>query len=324
MDNKKRFALLGALALAAIALAACAGPAGPPGPPGPAGEQGSPGPPAESVDLTCSDCHNSTATITSKQTSWAKSGHGSGDAYVRGSISSCAGCHSGGAFASMVADGKTRDQIETGDPEPTRQDCRTCHQIHTTYTGEDWALKTIDPVTILTSGDTFDGGKGNLCANCHQPLSGYPEAVDGLVEVVDHWGPHHGPQAAIMVGVGGASEGTLGGHTAMVEDTCVTCHLANHAFEPSLNACLECHEGAENFDINGAQAEVQTQLDELEAALIAKGMLDEEGEPVLDSYPEAEAAALWNWITITEDRSSGVHNPNYTKALLETSLEAVK
>jgi hypothetical protein len=111
----------------------------------------------------------------------------------------------------------------------------------------------------------------------------------------------------------------------MVENTCVGCHLGSHAFEASVASCTACHADAENFDVNGAQTEVQAMLDELQEALVAKGLLDEEGEPVVGVYPAAEASALWNWIYIAhEDGSLGVHNSAYTKALLEASLAALE
>jgi hypothetical protein len=54
-------------------------------------------------------------------------------------------------------------------------------------------------------------------------------------------------------------------------------------------------------------------------------LLDKDGNPVVGSYPEAEAQALWNWIFIAhEDKSKGVHNSTYTEALLDSSLAAMK
>jgi hypothetical protein len=231
----------------------------------------------------------------------------------------------------MVAAGLNPGTVEDGDPDPTRQDCRACHQIHTSYTGADWALETSDPVDLYAfEGVTFDGGEGNLCANCHQPRRGMDEATDGMVAITStHWGPHHGPQSAMLLGIAGeGAEGKPSAHYSMVENTCVSCHMgegANHTFEPDVAACQACHADAENFDINGVQTEVQAKLDELEEALIAKGWLDEEGHPAVTDVPEAEAAALWNWIYIAhEDKSLGVHNPTYTMDLLEAGLEALK
>ena len=328
--------------LVVLALTACAGeqgpagPEGPPGPAGPAGPEGPPGAAAESAmveagDLSCAECHTDTSLITGKKTAWEESHHGSGEAYVRGASASCAGCHSGGGFSARVAAGLAPNEVEAGDPNPTRQDCRACHQIHTTYTGEDWALETTDPVAFYAfEGVTYDGGKGNLCANCHQPRRAIADPVDGMIEVTSsHWGPHHGGQGSMILGIAGAGdvEGGPAAHYSLVENTCVACHMgegASHTYEPEVERCQACHADAENFDINGVQTEVKEMLDELEAGLIALGWLDEEGHPTVTSIPEDQAAALWNWIYIAhEDGSYGVHNPAYTKALLQAGLDAL-
>jgi hypothetical protein len=287
------------------------------------------------ADLSCTECHNDTAIITGKKAPWSTSVHGSGTAAdYAGGRDSCTGCHSGASFSKMVAAGETPLTYTGGAVDVTHQDCRTCHQIHVSYTGDDWALETTAPVALYAFEDaTFDGGNGNLCAVCHQPrrvIDG--DIVDGIVNWSStHYGPHHGPQSAMLLGIGGAGEvaqGIASGHYSEVENTCVGCHLGendNHTFLPAVSACQECHEGAENFDINGLQTEVEELLAQLEEALVAKGMWDlEADEPVTGEYPEADAAALWNYIYVAhEDRSMGVHNPAYTIALLEASLAAL-
>jgi hypothetical protein len=281
----------------------------------------------------CMGCHNDTTVITGKQTAWDESGHGTGTSYGRGTSAGCAGCHSGGGFSAMVAAGLTPDTVEAGDPNPTRQDCRACHQVHTSYTEADWALETTAPVKLYAFEDvTYDGGKGNLCVNCHQPrrLIAAPDA-DGMINVSSsHWGPHHGPQSAMVLGVGGAGDvvGGPGAHAMLVKGTCVTCHIGanmNHDFEPDVSACVTCHSDAEDFDVDGLQTEVAALIAELSELLKGKGLLDEEGEPVVGNYPAAQASALWNYIFIEiEDGSLGVHNPGYTKSLLEASIAALQ
>jgi len=283
---------------------------------------------------TCADCHNDSTIITGKATAIAESMHATGDAYKRGTSGSCAGCHSGGAFSAVIAAGLTVDNA-TGDPTPTRQDCRACHQIHVTGTGADWALETEAPVTLMASGAEFDGGMGNLCANCHQSRRGIADPdADGMINVSSsHWGPHHGPQTDMLLGVGGAGvEGEASLHASFVADTCVTCHLGdnmNHNFEPDDSACVGCHEDADGFDINGVQTQVAALVAEVEELLLAKGLLseDEEGgvHPVVGLYPADQAAALWNYIFIVpEDGSMGVHNAAYTIALLEAAKVALQ
>jgi hypothetical protein len=284
------------------------------------------------VEITnCMSCHDDTTLITGKQTGLSEAVHGTGEAYVRGRSASCAGCHSGGAFSKMIAAGLRPDQVEEGDPNPTRQDCRTCHQIHTEYTTDDWALETTAPVTLYAFDEVvYDGGMGNLCANCHQPRRNIaaPDADGNIAVTSTHWGPHHGPQSAMLLGIGGAGdvEGAPSFHASFVEDTCVSCHVGandSHTFEAVEASCLECHE--EDFDYEDAQDEIQELLDELGELLIAKGLLDEEGHPVVGTYPAAEASALWNYIFIAiEDGSLGVHNPGYTEDLLEASIGAIQ
>ena len=244
----------------------------------------------------------------------------------------CAGCHSGAAFSAMIAAGQNFTEVESGDANPTHQDCRTCHQIHTTYTGEDWALETTEPVTQVVSGLTFDGGAGNLCANCHQARRYPADFVDQTdatkyTSTSPRFNPHLSVQSDVLLGSGGLGvEGSPGAHYAMVENTCVGCHLGegdNHLFEPQLATCQACHADAENYDINGAQTAVEERLAELQTALQAAGLVDEEGTVIPGTWDEAQATALWNYGLIHEDASHGVHNPSYINALLDASFEAL-
>jgi hypothetical protein len=291
--------------------------------------------PAVAQVATCTDCHNVTTLITGKKTEWEESLHGTGEAYLRGTSASCAGCHSGGGFSAMVAAGQQPNQVTVGDPNPTRQDCRACHQIHTSYTGTDWALETIAPVSLYAlPGKTFDGGNGNLCAKCHQPRTKAPVAVNGVVTgITNRYGPHHGPQSSMMLGTGGAGiEGTSAAHYQYVENTCVGCHMgstASHTYEPKVATCKGCHATATNFDINGVQTATQAKLDQLGNLLVNAGVLNSidpaVAAPTVTSAQENVAYALFNWIYIAkEDKSKGVHNPGYTAALLDASIAAIE
>lgn len=301
-------------------------------------------------DITCTECHNDTTIITGKQTALSEAVHGIGEAYVRGTSASCAGCHSGGGFSAMVAAGLTPDTVVAGDPNPTRQDCRTCHQVHTSYTAADWALETTDPVTLYAFDEEviYDGGKGNLCANCHQPRHTIDAADSNGMITVDstHWGPHHGPQSAMLLGKGGAGvAGNKGAHAVLVNDTCVTCHIGenfSHTFEPVEESCESCHDEDLDDDLDALQSEVEDKIEQLRDLLLAQGLLAAETEyeisddgiieevivgyePVEGIYPAAQASALWNYIFIAvEDGSLGVHNPRYTKDLLDTSIAAMQ
>jgi len=343
----RKFLLLILMFTIVLALAACAGaegpagPAGPEGPAGPAGPAGEAGPAgpvgpageAASMEGDCTACHNDTTLLSGMEASLSMTAHGTGTSFVRGTSASCAGCHSGGAYSERVAAGLNPDEVEAGDPHPTRQDCRTCHQIHTSYTTDDFALETTDAVTLYAiEGEVFDGGEGNLCAGCHQPRRDFPAAEDGMITGIStHWGPHHGPQSAMLMGLAGAGvEGSASSHYKLVENTCVSCHMGenqNHMFEAEVATCVECHEDAESFDIEGVQTETQAMLDELGDLLVAEGVLSEntaDGHPTVEEAPENVAIALWNWLYVAhEDGSLGVHNPDYTRDLLQAGLDAL-
>jgi hypothetical protein len=279
--------------------------------------------------LTCADCHVANNLITGKHTEWEESVHGTGTAYARGTSADCAACHSGNGFQEAVAAGLAPDQVTEGDPDPTRQDCRACHMIHETYTMEDFALRTTKAVQLYAvAGASFNGGEGNLCVNCHQPRRDAPVAVGGVISgISSHWGPHHGPQSAMILGLAGAGvTGSPSGHYA-VSNTCVHCHMGDgddHHFEPALATCQSCHPSATNFDVNGVQTEIAALSDSLGAELLAANLINEnspDGHPIVTSAPENQGIALWNWIYVAhEDKSMGVHNHDYAKALLEEGL----
>lgn len=341
MSTKRILFLLGVGAFILAACAGAAGEAGPagspgdPGSPGAAGAQGPPGPAMTVADLTCSECHNDTTVLFQAQQQWADSMHGSGTSYGRGTSGSCSGCHSSEGFVAMAAAGMTAEEFaDAGEPPlvSSKVNCRTCHEIHTTYTTADYALTTSDAVTLYAFEDaTYDSGMGNLCVNCHQPRREIAEATDGMIEVTStHWGPHHGPQSAMLLGLGGAGqEGSASAHYSMVDDGCVSCHIGesngyDHTMEPAVASCTGCHADLEDFDYGGVVTEVDALIEELHELLEAKGLYHD-GHPVVGNYAEAEAWALWNYIFIVvEDGSHGVHNSKYTIALLEASIEALK
>src|SRR6186997_2740506 len=178
MSTKKMLVLLALLVAVTVIFTACAGPQGEPGPAGPAGPEGPAGPAgptAESAsvaatDLTCTQCHHDTSLVSGKEVAWAASVHGSGPAAAyAGNRPDCTGCHSSSGFSHAVTTGvNNADPQESALANPGRIDCRACHNIHASYTSDDWALKTVEPVKLVALDATYDGGMGNLCANCHQ------------------------------------------------------------------------------------------------------------------------------------------------------------
>jgi hypothetical protein len=246
----------------------------------------------------------------------------------------CARCHGKQGFIEYAVTGEVRADI----PDPVAIDCATCHYVHPTAFG----IRRDAPVALLgVAGYDLDfGDSSNLCANCHQsrrPEPNIEAPADTFRITSTHYGPHHGPQANVLEGVGFAE---IAGSTAYPTPitgsahlnagaTCVTCHMAGdaegaggHTWHPV--ECTYCH-GA---DVSPYQDQIQEKLDTLRDRLVELGVVeyveaDEAYEPVVGTYPMIQAQAFFNWIGLVEDRSRGAHNPGYVSALLDNSIEAL-
>jgi formate-dependent nitrite reductase cytochrome c552 subunit len=132
----------------------------------------------------------------------------------------------------------------------------------------------------------------------------------------------------MLLGVAGAGvTGTVSPHYGAVTNTCVDCHMgdtADHHFEPALATCQRCHPEATSFDYKGVQTEIEDLGHQLGALLLAANLINEnseDGHPTVTSAPEDQGIALYNWLYVMhEDKSMGVHNPDYARALLEEGL----
>jgi len=311
------------IALVAAFLVGCTGAEGPQGPPG------------EIADLTCTECHDSGSDITARRAQYDNSLHGFGLDFERNGAS-CAICHTNEGFM-LSLDMGTDIGVDVENPSTIQ--CRTCHEIHETFTDDDWALRVTAPVDLVLAGETVDYGMGNLCATCHQSRWAYEVPVMGAAADVEitstRFGPHHGPQSAMLAGLdgyGGYSGSNV--HLDFVPEGCPTCHMADaygkqaggHSMvmayeyhgheEPNVAGCIPCHADLETFDRNGVITEVEELLAELKGLLVAQGLLTESDSTV--------AGAVWNYKLVTEDKSKGIHNPAYTKFLLNTAIDALQ
>jgi hypothetical protein len=109
--------------------------------------------------------------------------------------------------------------------------------------------------------------------------------------------------------------------------SCNSCHMSEsadentglHTWVPSEESCTSCHTSGVPTEAAGFTADMET----LHGLLLAKGAITESGSTVPGIYPAAVAQAVWNYKTLEEDKSKGIHNPKYVKALLKNSIEAV-
>jgi hypothetical protein len=273
---------------------------------------------------------------------------------------SCVSCHTSDGYIDIVETGSTlfgSFQDNGGYPlyDGTQTiTCNTCHDKHSSFDfeneGYDYALRVIDPVTLLADAsvtiDYEEEFTSHTCATCHQPRSTFEGAIqeDGKVNVTGRFGPHYGAQSTLLEGIQGAE---LDGYTYRAKDataahragsSCTNCHMGEptgdlldnglHSKNPTETSCTICHS-------NGIPSKdfLKEDFQVLEDLLVAKGIIEikidpdtgEEEVAIItdDKMDLIPAAALWNYKMIYYDHSHGVHNPNYSKDLVQNSIDAL-
>lgn len=301
---------------------------------------------------SCFNCHgdtpgSSTVSLRAIQTAYNHSQHALGETWQR-RTSPCLGCHTNEGFQQRVQLGDfPTAALENSSPIH----CWTCHAPHT---NGNFTFRTSSAVAFIDGGGDFDFAKANLCANCHQNRPASPPVpaadTDSALVTSRRWGPHHGPQANMFSGHSGffstAHPADNSAHTGYpgLEEACVRCHMylpmttgvaGGHSWRmvadnegtevENINACRECHPSASSFDINGSQTQITALLATVQARLMAAGLIDASDlVPGTPRYLTAnEMKAIWNYQMVREDRSLGVHNFRYARAMLNSALDFV-
>lgn len=236
--------------------------------------------------------------------------------------------------------------------------CITCHDPHAH--DNPGQIRTVADVPLATANGESPvitlGGTGKLCMHCHHARrAAEPQVASGY----NHFGPHASPQADMMQGATGyhavadPSFVWAGPSHLRVANSCKTCHLnmveydgttaiTGHTFLPTTAACANCHGTIGDFDeimalddfdgdgsVEGVQSEVLGMLDILQTSVIdtmlARGVdttgVDWEtliGDTTYSTVKDREVA--WNWFFVHDDKSNGIHNPDYAVQLLQQSL----
>jgi len=343
--NSKNLLFLVFIVLSGMMIMSCEGPIGPAGADGTDGVNGSDGADGVDANAVCLTCHTLShrAELTAQydvtlHATSAVQWNGQTTVQYAGGRNGCAKCHSHEGFVETVATGM--DTTAFNIQIPTRIGCTTCHSSHETFDfendGADFALRTVEPVNLLIADEVLDfGNTSNLCAACHQPRRPAPVADDnGNFNITSsHYGPHHAPNATFLVGMGGYEVAgpdaypAVGSATHAASSSCVDCHMfayadgqGGHALVPSDASCVVCHTNG----IPDMEAEIVGLMDDLAALLMAEGVLDADAHVVKGEFPVDVAGAFFNWKLVKEDLSHGIHNPAYTRALLNNSIAALQ
>lgn len=320
-----------------------AGPSGLAGTDGTNGLDGTNG--IDGVDGTasCVACH-STSHKAEVNATYNLSGHAAGvNVAYAGGRDSCSRCHSNEGYINYIT-GKPAVVIAS----PTAVGCTTCHEKHSTFDfendGHDYALRNFGAVKLdLTDPDyVIDyGDASNNCISCHQPRSKAPvdDGTGLYLQANSRFYPHYSPQASFLEGIQGAL--IDGGLTAIpaakssahrTGASCVTCHMGAkstdnskglHSFNVNMANCnITCHKSGVPTEVAGLAANMTL----LHNKLVALGLIKEDGSTIVQTnkIPFKTAQALWNYKTVEEDHSHGVHNPAYAKALIKNALQVVQ
>ncbi|OEF95843.1 ammonia-forming cytochrome c nitrite reductase subunit c552 [Desulfuribacillus alkaliarsenatis] len=256
---------------------------------------------------------------------------------------SCLHCHDGATFAAGIS-GELAGSHFTG------MDCAACHSgvgANFIETGLVDASLPYFNNTYIT--ESFETDSSALCIACHNgrrnpsaKLANYIEGEAGFM--YNHYGP-----AALVSGQGGmqfpdVDYATSPVHTDM---SCVGCHMPetgdgykSHTFKATVEGCQDCHSSATDFNFRGFQDKVKDNLKVVyDAAFEASGaaevrfgggagitFVDASGEtiaPNKENIAPEVFAAMYNYYMIYRDGSYGVHNPVYTKSLLNVPYEKI-
>lgn len=274
---------------------------------------------------------------------WAESTHSVPVASIA-TRAPCAGCHDGLAFSRNVEDPAELADRQPFGPYVVATDCRACH------TGQGADILAAGEAEIPSQTDPVKGGKGALCMACHN------QEIAPDITAEEHPYPHYGPQAEVLLGIGGIQDGLTVLSTqrhAEIDDTCVTCHMANddgsgHTFKPTEDACPDCHKEFDSAEAMKASAdydgdgtaevfvdEVQGLMDAVEQATNESAGSDEfrtsrgdiffisNDTTMTSAIPQEAYQGAFNWVLINHDKSRGIHNPFFTVTLLQETYRQV-
>jgi len=173
----------------------------------------------------------------------------------------------------------------------------------------------------------------NACTGCHDIL------VESDAEKLE-WCP----QGIMLRGHEGAGSETLeaeGPHSTL-ERHCVSCHMApasedldktvagGHTFRTmtktnqlrvlNITGCVACHKEATVEWVEASQLKVKTRLQDLAQLLPGQNKSDEPRFPDDPSLTRSQSRASYNYWMVVKDGTLGVHNPAFTKKLIDDAL----
>jgi hypothetical protein len=223
--------------------------------------------------------------------------------------------------------------------------CSVCHDPHPLENNNPFALRT--------------GSAGTACDTCHYEK--WQNAIlEGMADTIGNGYHYPGEDYTLFTGDNNPhrtedkcvlchmdttlSENDthgvrkIGGHTFRMRD--FGADNIPDTSDDTLNiaVCRQCHDGTSTFDIDGIQTEVENLLINLANLLKSSNHeflpANEPGNcaschrggtvPFLDDPDNILENAYTNYKLFINDRGRGIHNPGYTKKLLQDSIDSIQ
>ena len=291
-----------------------------------------PGSPRVSLSAdVCASCHGEPLRHARFQ-QWQLSKHADYElARDEGESGNCSRCHSANGFIAWTEAGNDPDQnvTVTWDADSVHpQTCVACHDPHHTGTTSGSAetnahVRIEGNTAVLVAGFQALGvGKGAVCMTCHNSRRGLRNDSNWDTTTDKDRAPHPPTQADLVMGENAyfVTVGEPGKH-AIVEDTCVNCHMektpppdllaynqggTNHTFFASEDVCSRCH--GEGFTADGVQEATAARLAQLESLIEAKyvsmmqDLVDGGASIDLNGATTITSAAQIEGVTLSESR----------------------
>ncbi|MBI5266348.1 MAG: hypothetical protein HY851_03865 [candidate division Zixibacteria bacterium] len=209
--------------------------------------------------------------------------------------------------------------------------CVNCHHSRSNVVTE-----VVDNKSVSTrfgphhgpQGEMIEGTGGYQYSGYTYTSSGHASSVRGACV-----GCHMGNQQAHDgYKIGGHSFNMVDEETgANLVKWCDDCHSKATSYDFIADTVIAVYDFDKNGTVEGYQTEFRGMLDSLARVLYARGLLTRtiSGTDTTYSGKSSTVAdkgivgAIWNWSTLNEDRSEGIHNFKYAKDLIWSSINYV-
>jgi hypothetical protein len=250
----------------------------------------------------------------------------------------CVACHTADGFRRVLVRGETLTASDAGAIAARslrREHGVSCDACHGSRAGGLFHGSDANPLRLA---------KEELCSACHNA------ATVTFADFRDRGTSVFHPQREMLAGTAGDAPpgvpaSAITAHS-LLPGGCVTCHsdsangLASHDFRPDVATCTSCHAGLATFDrpargdydgdgaLEGIQHEVSGLLEAVKTALLAdpmvafaSGRFDYAGaaDHAMTGASLAQKRAVFNWTSVAEDGSRGVHDAARAVQLLQGS-----